>query len=179
MIGFALHWACGDFVLIWLFQASTVFWTILNALWVTLHHTVRRACLLFFPQKLRDVVWRGVVWCDVVWCGVVWCGVVWCFVVWCGVMWCGVVWCGVVWCGVMWWVVWCGVVWCGDLCCRSLKCWRRICTVCLGLALIFQSWTIFALSLVSQSLNILFLNFVEIPHMQKLYQVCMHDSALT
>jgi len=38
-----------------------------------------------------------------------------------------------------------------------------------GLALMAQSWPIFFLALGSQLLNVLFLNLVEIPHMQRLY----------
>lgn len=38
-----------------------------------------------------------------------------------------------------------------------------------GLALIAQSWEVFFVALVSHILNILFLNLVEIPHMEKLY----------
>lgn len=38
-----------------------------------------------------------------------------------------------------------------------------------GLALICDGWTIFGLALLSQLLNTVFLRFVEIPHMQKIY----------
>jgi hypothetical protein len=40
----------------------------------------------------------------------------------------------------------------------------------LGFALFAQSWTIFGLALLSHILNLLFLNLVELPYMQVLYE---------
>jgi len=50
---------------------------------------------------------------------------------------------------------------------------------CEGLALMVQSWTVFFLAVFSQVLNILFLNLVEIPHMQALYAVWLLSNLLS